>query len=566
MSLLFSLLSFIISPSGLFALLSGLLLFIVLPFVPAVTGVGRPLARLHLWFAMWSLQRAAIVVSEHGELLIKSMQFDDIGVETISFGDETKEFEDPAARLSHWMGFPFALADEPTGILFDPRDAAIGDRKDEFDKRDIAEVESTRDTFDEHGIDKWVPGVFELDKRHELVDLSKVRSIIAGGERAEYPQRIEELYKLHRQPFNSNRVALKLLLPVGAFVGIMVMFWQIGSQGGGGGGGGTTVTGPGASLLYLCVGSRGLLSLFEMSDDDSGSGLGEILSSSDEGSNSASERASSPPDPKGSGGEDRSPDDGDSPSWVNDVDFVRVAKILALALPLPLLFVSIGLFVSPIIAVLAATLFAVGFLTLPVLTVVGRASTIISGGLAKYLYLKLGLLAYDRPVWRWTPAGYELVEYDELDGAERVTWYGLVGSVVGFTFEPDSGNFDASHVDTEQVKEWAGSDIKADGGDPPRDPTPDGYVRAPEHKRSVYAGYVPAEPNDDAIYINSGIALTRFDSAAFGDKTLKRLTWSKQEHGDGNFGVDDSTIAWMTFGSMLLASVIGVPVFLLGVI
>jgi hypothetical protein len=80
----------------------------------------------------------------------------------------------------------------------------------------------------------------------------------------------------------------------------------------------------------------------------------------------------------------------------------------------------------------------------------------------------------------------------------------------------------------------------------------------------VYAGYIHDEVDEDSWYLDTGIAVQRFRGSALGERTLRRLTWSKQKYGDGSaLGFEDKTIMYATFGSMVLASAIGVFAFLL---
>jgi len=105
---LFAFLGFLLSIYGVFTVLLGLVGFIALPVVPRITGEFKRLANLHLWLATSMLTRIGVVVSKHGDLLLKRMRFDDRGVEKIRFDDIDKEFADPAARLHYWMGVPFS--------------------------------------------------------------------------------------------------------------------------------------------------------------------------------------------------------------------------------------------------------------------------------------------------------------------------------------------------------------------------------------------------------------------------------------------------------------------------
>jgi len=177
--IIFAILGLLFSPYGMFAVIGGLTIFLLLPIISAISGYKRP-AHFIFWIAKQPIRRAAIVVSEHNEIFFKQMQFDSLGVEIITLDGEDKEFDDPDAALHRWMGIPFALADELHGILFDPRHAAIGQRKHEHDQQDTGTILATKEEWEDSGISKWKPGVFEMPTNHELVDLSKVREMIDG--------------------------------------------------------------------------------------------------------------------------------------------------------------------------------------------------------------------------------------------------------------------------------------------------------------------------------------------------------------------------------------------------
>jgi hypothetical protein len=204
------------------AALAGALYFLVVPFVPALTGAGQQLVRPYLLLAMAPLKRAAIVVSEHGDVVFKPMTFNSRGVELISLDGVEKEFEDPDNALHTWLGTPFALADERSGVLFDPRHALIGEQKTATE--DLSR-QASDDDWQQHGVGRWEPATFEITDT--LATLSKVRECIDGGERAEYPKRVEKLYENSRSPFSSALSNMRLLLPAVAFVITFGGIWAI---------------------------------------------------------------------------------------------------------------------------------------------------------------------------------------------------------------------------------------------------------------------------------------------------------------------------------------------------
>lgn len=390
---------FLFSLRGAAAVLSGVLLFMLVPLAGRLTGF-KGLSKMHEWLAMWSIKRAAIVVSEHNDLLWKRMSFDDLGVEEITFGSKTKEFEDPAAALHHYKGFPFALADEVHGLLFDPRHAAVGKREHDAEENNEMHYRATSAEHDMYNVYGWVRGVFEMPRDHELVDLSMVRSVVTGNERAEYPERVEKLYKLSREPYAEDTGLIRLSMPIIAFLAIFGGMWVVASQGSTGGGG--TTVGFGSKIVLSGV-LLGVASL-------------------------------------------------------KRVDWRSAAGALALVLPLPAVFLLLFVFVNPFLAVFVYLALGIGFWALPFWTLFFRLSSKLGGAISQF-YLMLAFMAYDRPVMEWTPAKYELREFSDIEHDGEVKWYNLANSLIGFTYRPGEESWSEA-LDKEDIEVR----MEADGG------------------------------------------------------------------------------------------------------
>lgn len=488
-------LQFLIGPLGFFTFGLGLITFLGLPVLSKATGI-KTFANVHLWLAMWAVQRACLVLSEHGDLLFKSMTYVDLGVERVQMANDAKDFEDPAAALSHWMGYPFALGSERDGVLFDPRHAAIAAKKRAYGKRNMGSIVASEEDYQEHGVDEWMPGVFEIPKANELVDLTAIHHIIDGGERAEYPQRIEKLYKLSRDPFTSGKQALRLLLPVAAFVGVLVVLWQISSNMGGSGGGQT-----------VGYGAMGLLA-------------------------------------------------------ARNIDWKRLlGAIVAVVVPVGIL-LGLVLLTNPLYAMIVVGTYGLGLMVVPGLAFLTRMHTPMAEKFARQGTLKLGLLGYDVPIMNWTPSGYELVEYADLDETADVSWFSLVGTQIGFTFPAEEDSFGPDVVPHDELEGSSSTsmELATDGSG---DLLPTGYVRAPNLLAGIYGGYVPADVDDDTIYLNSGIALNRMADAANGEKSMKRLLQSKEKYGGGTFGVSDKLLMYSTLAATFGGAILGVFLFFL---
>ncbi|MGK7371319.1 MAG: hypothetical protein ACNS64_14000 [Candidatus Halalkalibacterium sp. M3_1C_030] len=496
--IILGILSFLISPFGLMSIGIGLVAFLLMPVLSLVTPFGI-FARFMMRLATFPLKRAAIVISEHNDAYYKSMTFDGLGFETINIDGETKVFEDPDDSLHYFLGIPFALANEEHGVLFDPRHAAMGKRKQEYDDRGEGEFLATEDEWQTFDVSLWKPGVFEFPKVHELVDLSNVKHLIDGGERSEFAERVETLYEHSRDPFDDGSSATKYLYPIIAFAAIFGGIWFMASQ-------------FGAPSATDSVSFGALFLLFSLSS------IRKI-------------------------------------SWGS-----VIAAIVLIAMPLAIiyvLFVVIGL--GTLLGILVG--FTIGFLIFPMLTFLGQASSIIGGALSK-LYLKLGMLGYRKPVIKWTPRKYELVEYRYLDHTDDVEWYSLFGSLVGFTFEPDESSWGP---EVEPHANLEAQQVSTDGGTVVDSNLPANYVRANEigKQTDTYGGFVPKRLKDDHYYINTQIALNRFVGSANGEKSLRKLLEAKETHGDSNSGLDESMVFKTTAVSGLLGAVLGLGIFVL---
>lgn len=522
-AILIAFIAFVLSSMGLFVLGLGLLTFICGPLIFRATGMFRPLARAPLWVVGVCLQRAAFVVSEHGDLLFKQMKFDDRGVETITFGDETKEFEDPDSALHHWLGVPFALADEVSGVLFDPRHAAVGQKKEALDNRGEGIVEATESEWKKHNVVEWVRGVFAMPTQHEIVDLTAVRQLVDGGERSEYPQRTEELYKNSRKPFADGSSFTKFFYPAVSFLMTFGGIWLIASQLGGSGGGDpdTTITFGSTAILFLGLTSMDVEQIREIVADKSRQFA----------------------------------------DWFWSVNWKWVLKrVTATALILSVI-AALLIFAGPIMATIVLFVYVMGFAIVPVVAFLGKASSIISGLLAS-LMLKLGLMGYHRPVLEWTPAKYRLREYDRLQTTDNVSWYSMAGSLLGFSHKPSPDVWgDETMTDTAVENRLMEDPLKPDGGEAtniPSDCTP-----MNTSNRGRIGAFGPKRVSSRKYYLHSGITLGRFQNSATGEKSMRRLTQAKEKFGEDAFSVSERSVLYLTAGGGLIGVILGTLVFLL---
>lgn len=408
-AILLAFLAFILSPIGIFAFLLGVLSYILAPVVPMATGELHALARLHLWTATRMLKRAAFVITPQNDLLCKRITPDDTGTEKISFSDDVKEFEDPKNRLHWWYGIPFTLADEIHGVFFDPRDSAMGAREKKLRDEDMLDFPATRDEQESHAVLRWQNALYELPKKtHELVDLSNVRHLIQGSERAEHPERVGTFYENSREHLKDGTSTTKWILLMVAMMGPFCGIWVLSSQLGGGGGGGSIV-GFGSALLLF------------------GATLEEPLATA-------------------------------------KTLLVGVAVVA----PFPLLFVLVSAAANPVMGGFVLFLIGAGFWFVPLVALtLGRVSTALADALSDLLF-RLGFSGYEEPVFEWTPERYRVRELADLEDVDEsdAAWYGFAGDLVGFTFQPGADSFgslvsDVEGITSRRVEPGAKSSIPA---------------------------------------------------------------------------------------------------------
>lgn len=172
------------------------------------------------------------------------------------------------------------------------------------------------------------------------------------------------------------------------------------------------------------------------------------------------------------------------------------------------------------------------------------------------LLLKLGLLGYNQPVLTWTQSKYELREYDTLETDEEPYWYGVAGSLLGFTFEPTPESFASVHVPNDDITDRA--EVLPDGGASTNIPAR--HARFPEQRRADYAGFVPKRVDDSQFYVNTGTVFEAFTHAAVGIKSHRFLTRAKEKYG-GESSIADKVYVYAVAGTGLVSLIAGVMVF-----
>jgi hypothetical protein len=534
---------------------TGLLVFFLLPIIGMLAGWGWP-ATLMFTLGKTTVHRLALVVSESNDIVPKAMQYSPLGVELITLDGETKQFEDPAGRLHNWLGIRFALADEQSGTLFDPRDAALGMAKRRYDERSEAQFEATNDEWDQTGVKKWVPAAFSMPDRHQVVDLSAAGELVDGGERSEYPKRVKSLFEHAMAALEDGKGVSELMrmaLPVFAMVGTFGAVWLLADQLGTSSASGSVVA-FGSSLLVL-AGTRRLRMSDMLGSDDSNGADGDPLAHEPGAEiETGSAGGSSDPEPQGSGGDDGSP--------IPDIDREQakiiggvLAAVGALAGFVGGLFLAFGGLGA---AVGVAGLVA-GLLALPVLAQTGRIMPALGTSFMS-LFFKLGFLSYRRPVFVWTPERYEVREYDDLgETAGEPTWYGLFGQTVGFSFEPGAENFGEAGVSNDKLRSYTPEAV-ADGGSSASN-VPTWYEKTPELGPDGAGGFIPSSL--DGYGVLTDISLGWWRNSADGSKSMQQLLQAKEEFGGDGHNIADTTLMYLTFAGAIVGGVPAVVLFIL---
>jgi len=499
--ILFAILGFLLSPFGLMSLASGLLLFFLLPFIPRVTGVFKGLGHFYIGMGMKMLNRAILVVSEHGDLLLKRMHPDDIGTERVKFNQGVKEFTDIEGDQSKksLFGIPFAFGDEVHGFLFGIRHALLGQKKKHAREDDEMVIEATESERGSYDILGWVRGVFDFNAdAHEFANLNHVRHLVTGSERADDPQRIKTYYEHSRDPYKDGTSTTRFLLILAAMLGPFLTVAIVKTQlMGGGGTGGPVVSGllGGGAATYK-----------------------ETIK-----------------------------------NWFHSVDWKTVGIKTGLILPPIGLFAAIVYLAGPMFGAFVALSVLGGFATPIILIQLLKLSDGMTHSLSRLL-LKMGLLAYDNPTIVEYPTKYTLKERRNLtlpDG--QIMSHPWMGREVGFAVDPTPRQWQTEVVPNKRLEAMSrdSTDKKTN--------LPAQTQVVPEVKRAVYGSFVPSTIRDSNYYVKVGVALSRFKNVATGKKTFNRLEQSKEEFGGSNELSDKAMIVSMSILSILsLASGIGV--------
>jgi len=530
LGLLIAFLQFAISPFGMMAFLVGGVMFLILPMVPRITNYFHIFSRFHLWLGANMLKRASVVVSEHGDLILKRMSPDDIGTETIPFNADRKEFEDQNERKakSSWMGIPFALADEVHGFLFTPLEAALGKSKKHAEQRDEMVRKATPKERQKYGVQGWVKGVLSFPKdTYEMCNLNNVRQLVTGSERAEHPQRVDTFYDLSRDPYKDGTGISRFIILIVALIGPFAGIWVLASQLGIGPSAAGAAPAPSESVSY----GNGTAPTDTPINATNATAAAILILMSRIDLDGVVDR-------------------------LKAVDWKRVAVSIGVVGLVPAILGAILLFAGPIYAVFIGLLMGMGFWIGPILIQLLKGSDKLTNSIAGLL-LKSGFMGYRLPVFEYTPRGYKTREFSKMDVDESsVVWHSFLGRKFGFTFTPGESVWDGSLADTDDLDNRAVNTLDTNTN------VPAGNNVIGEKVRAVYGEYIPNRFKRNQIYVKTGIALERMKNVACGEKSHKRLTASKEEHG-GAGGISDTKIMYGVMGCGIFSFVAGLLVFII---
>ncbi len=478
-------------------------------------------ARWSIGVGLAAVYKPVLSFSGGNDLTLKRRQYDeDHDYDYLTYGGITSKVKrylhDRPDRYHSFYGTPFAFVEEWVGVPVDPRDVDAGRslRKNREHSRYEHRV------VDGESIKESVKAVFERPRGRVGVRLSEVITLYGGSLDAKSLEKLRDFYQNSQSPKDNTSGLLKLMIPVGAFIAVVMMGMFMS------GGGGAAAPSPGSDNSTI---TTGLLLI----------GMALPTRSDDDGADESD------------GGDD---DDGilEKLKALNWRDVVvaglgvtvalSVAAVLLLAFPSPVSLLGTAL---PLGA-WCVLFFALGAGLPPVIARwFGRSLGPIGMALGK-LYLIIGLLAFRRPVIDYDDGEYQVVEYDESGFDVEPHWYRFAFSRVGVSFVNDEENWpEGTTLETEQVEEIAR------GGDETFAP-PD-MVRTDKIAVNSIGGLVP-QPDDvdeDSVYVRTD-RTTGVLAEAGKDRRLLQAAMekAKQDYGGGAQPISDKWIVGATVVSI----------------
>lgn len=473
---------------------------------------GRGIGDWAVGLGLKSVYRPALTFNAANALTLKRRQYDEEHDEqTISFGGLLNSVErtlfDPQDRLHNLFGTPFGFVDERFGLIFDPRDASVGRELTEAQQRGIYETRVER----RQRLVESVLGVFTFRGKHDGVNLNHIWSLVGGSFDSQLVRKIHEYYQKGQAPKSDTTALRQLLVPVGAFIAIVLLGMFASGQTGGGAAGAAPTNETSIDIGMALLASAGAGGLERR--DKTVLGLLGLL---------------------GLGG-------------VAGAYLMFPAFVPVLGIPLPL-----GIW--SVIAIVA------GFAVLPfVASFFGRSL----GGLGMILgklYITIGLLAYDRPVITLVSEGeYELREYDDHEWDNEPKWYRFAMTRLGVSHTNDVETWGEDVTETPARVDEMANGPATDGGDRQ---APPGFAITDLIAHDGIFGYVPEDVDPDATYVRTDLTTGWFFEAGQNRRLMKTaLESAKERYGGGQKPVSDKWILGSTLVAMMMGALFSWVVF-----
>lgn len=469
------------------------------------------IARWAIGLGLASVYKPALTFNNSSELTLKRRSFDEKhDAEYINFGGMfggvKRYLLDRDDRYHSFYNVPFAFVDERFGVPVDPRDVDVGSsmRKDQKNSRYEHRVAT------DGGWSESVKAVFERPVGHIGVRLSEASTMYGGSIDAKVLERIREFYQSGQAPKNNTTALKQLLVPIGAFIAVVLMGFFIAGQGAassaapsGGSTNGTTIN----TGLLLFTASVSNWRAWNWRDIMVGGVLASIAA------------------------------------------VIVLGLVVIFSGPVSLIGMTLPLGAWAVVCLLlglAAPPFVAQWF--------GRSLGPLGMALGK-LYLIIGLLSFRRPVIDYDDGEYRVVEYDAEEWPVEPHWYRFAFNRVGVSFNNEEENWpDGTTLSPVKVEEMA----KGDG--PGKSPS--GYETTDLIKVGDIHGFVPEDVDDEATYVRTD-RTTGWLGEAGKDRRLLQiaLETAKQDFGGGEKPVDDKWIMAFTMASMAMGAVFNWLVF-----
>jgi hypothetical protein len=476
-------------------------------------GLGKRIGRWAIGLGLTSIYRPAITFNASDELTLKKRSYDEKhDAEYITFGGllstVKRHLHDPQNRMHAFYGVPFGFVDELFGVVVDPRDCDLGRSL----RRAQANSQYEHRVEEDGRLVESVRAVFERPEGHVGVRLPDVTTLVGGSFDAQIVERIREYYRESQAPRTSTTAFKQLLVPVAAFIGVVLIGMFAAGQTGGGGGGGAISSPSGNSstinvgVLLLAISTRRVR---------------EVLARRNWRNVAVSTVA------------------------VGLATGVAGGLYLAFPMPTPVLGIPLPLGVWAVVAL------AVGAVIPPFVAAwLGRSLGPLGMALGK-LYLIIGLLGFSRPVIDLDDGEYRVVEYGVHEWPVEPKWYRFAMTRIGVAYHNVEDNWPQGTTLTRgEVR------AMADGGEARFSPS--GHVSTDQIKVGGIKGFLPAKDDLDGDSIHVRTDRTTGWLLEAGQDALEA---AKEDFGGGSKPVGEKWILGATLAAIAMGALFNWVVF-----